>query len=239
MNRPRDGGKFWPARTRHAARFASVLVVVLSFTSAALADSTVHLKSGGFVRGEVMEVQPEVVVRVRLADGTVREIPWADLARIEDEAPPPPPPPPPVPPATLAWSSLPERPPPENSARIQELRRERDDINNTGPVVLMIVGGLGFLIFFLPGLILLAAGDTCDSVDPDYDCGDFTGVGAAFTVIGVVGGAAAIYGFVKVLDNGKRRRAIDSEIVALKEQAFRLDIAPRAGGGELRLAWRF
>jgi hypothetical protein len=203
----------------------------------ALADSTVHLKNGGFVRGDVMEVQPNVAVRVRMADGTVKQVAWAEIARIEEDAAQPPPAPPP---ARGGTQTAPAAPPSANAARINELRRERDDISDVGPAVMMIVGGLGFLIFAPAGLVMLAVGDSCDDLtaDPD-DCKDWSTLGAAFTIIGLGGGAAAIWGFVKALNNSSRKQEIDREILELKEQALLLDARVGRGGGELRLTLRF
>ena len=209
---------------------------LMLLASTALADSTVHLKNGGFVRGDVMEVQPNVSVRVRLADGSVKEIAWSEISQIEETAAPPPAPPPA---SGSAGTTAPLSP--ERAARINELRRERDDISDVGPAVMMIAGGLGFLIFAPAGLVLLFAGDTCDDFDTDPDdCGNYSGLGAAFTVIGIGSGAVGIWGFVKALNNGSRKQEIDREILAIKEQALLLDVGPRlGGGGELRLTLRF
>jgi hypothetical protein len=50
---------------------------------AQVADDTVFLKSGGRIRGTVMVEDPSSGVRVKLSDGTVREVPAADVARVE------------------------------------------------------------------------------------------------------------------------------------------------------------
>jgi hypothetical protein len=78
---------------------------------------TVFLTDGGRVRGQVMEEHPKTGVRVRLADGTVRDIPAAEVDHVEyggsASAPPVAPPPvgpapkPEVPPATPRPSAEP------------------------------------------------------------------------------------------------------------------------------------
>src|SRR5690242_17082497 len=53
----------------------------------AVTTSVVFLKNGGFVRGQVMEARPNAFVRLKLADGTVREVPWAEVERVADIQP--------------------------------------------------------------------------------------------------------------------------------------------------------
>jgi hypothetical protein len=61
------------------------LIIVMSWSSAALAvQGTVRLKNGGFIEGDVLEHVPGERVTVRLSDGTVRNIPWADVERFEE-----------------------------------------------------------------------------------------------------------------------------------------------------------
>jgi hypothetical protein len=43
---------------------------------------TVHLKNGGWIDGELMEVVPDQHVLVRLSDGTVRDVPWAEVDHV-------------------------------------------------------------------------------------------------------------------------------------------------------------
>ena len=75
-------------RGRHRLLEAGALALVLAAMGAprtALADEgtdTVYLKSGGVVRGAVMEYDPGGEARVRLADGTVRTIPAGLIARV-------------------------------------------------------------------------------------------------------------------------------------------------------------
>lgn len=61
------------------------LILVLAGSAGAQAPlGTVHLHNGGRIHGELMEVLPGEQVRLRLADGTVRSIPWSDVARVDD-----------------------------------------------------------------------------------------------------------------------------------------------------------
>jgi len=198
----------------------------------------VHLKNGGFVRGEVMEVQPNVSVRLRMADGAVKEIAWVEISRIEEVAATPPPAAP-----APAGSATESAPSPQAAARISQLRRERAEISDVGPAVMMIAGGLGFLIFFPAGLVMLAVGDNCDDFGNDEfgdpDCGDWSTPGAAFAIVGAVAGGVGIWGFIKALNNSSKKQTIDREIIDLKQQSFLLDARARLNGGELRLTLRF
>jgi hypothetical protein len=74
---------------RQSAICIAASVVVL--TGPALGDE-VHLQNGGRVRGTVIVADPEEGVRIKLANGDVKEIPQAEIARIEydDEAGPSP-----------------------------------------------------------------------------------------------------------------------------------------------------
>ena len=80
---------------------------------------TVFLADGGRVRGQVMEEHPKTGVRVRLADGTVRDIPAAEVDHVayggSPSAPPvvpPPVSPPPKPPGPPPTASSPTQPKP-------------------------------------------------------------------------------------------------------------------------------
>jgi hypothetical protein len=109
----------------------SVLLVTLlacaalSWSSTAWADDDVIiLKDGGRLRGLIMEEQPGKLVRIKLADDTVREISAADIGEIHYGAvekpveppgpapaatPPPVPPPPVAPPPAPPSSCVPGR----------------------------------------------------------------------------------------------------------------------------------
>ena len=63
----------------------SVTVTLLASSALARADDVVHLKNGGFIRGIVMEEQPDKGVTIRLADGTVRSVPAGDLSSVDYE----------------------------------------------------------------------------------------------------------------------------------------------------------
>lgn len=204
-----------------------------------------YLKNGGFVRGELIELQPGSVARVKLADGKVRDVPWAEIDRIDDPSLPPAPPPetaaaPTLPPPTLAPQG--SEPPKDVAGEISRLRAERDDIDNTGPAVMMIVGGGAFLIFALPGLALLAVGEACDNNDTveSGDCTDVRGAGAVMTVIGAAGGAVAIWGLIKVGHNREKRNQLDERIRELKgnQAGLTLDLLPRREGVGLGLTLR-
>jgi hypothetical protein len=44
---------------------------------------TVHLKNGGWIEGEVLEMLPGERVSIRGSDGTTRTIPWAEIERVD------------------------------------------------------------------------------------------------------------------------------------------------------------
>ena len=203
--------------------------------SALAADTTVRLKSGGLVRGELMELQPKVSVRVRLADGEVRAIPWSEIAQIDEAAPPSPAP------AT-------ESPRPATSPEIEDLLRQRADIDDAVPGVMMVVGGIAFLTLTPIGLILFAVDSACSSTSVTTNCTHVQGAAIVFTVLGVGSGVIGVWGLIKRLNNDSRRDQIDERIRMLRqghalrlqdENSLAFDIAPRPGGGELRLALRF
>src|SRR5687767_15570942 len=56
---------------------------LVTVASTAVADDVVHLKSGGRVRGTVTLQDPTEGVVVLLADGTIKKIPAADVARVD------------------------------------------------------------------------------------------------------------------------------------------------------------
>jgi hypothetical protein len=69
---------------------SSVTATLLAMSALARADDVVHLKNGGFIRGIVMEEQPDKGVTIRLADGTVRSVPANDLGSVDHEQARPP-----------------------------------------------------------------------------------------------------------------------------------------------------
>lgn len=73
-------------------RIASLLIVSILLSSSAVwaVPGKVRLKNGGWVEGDVLEVQPEDHVTVRIADGTVRQIPWAEVEGVDEQPPPTP-----------------------------------------------------------------------------------------------------------------------------------------------------
>jgi hypothetical protein len=75
------------------------------------AAGVVHLKNGGWVEGDVMEVVPDQHVTIRLRDNSVREIAWGQVDHIEKSPAPnsvaPVPPAPEPPPAR--WQQHPAR----------------------------------------------------------------------------------------------------------------------------------
>jgi hypothetical protein len=72
--------------TKFGWALLSLVLAVASTTGAAFAadepDDTVFLKSGGRVRGAVVEQDPVKGVRIKLADGTIRNIPAADVKEV-------------------------------------------------------------------------------------------------------------------------------------------------------------
>lgn len=117
------------ARRWRALRLLFVLIpaACLPFGAArALAAAgVVHLKNGGWVEGDVMEVVPDQRVTIRLRDDTVREIAWDQVDHVEQRvAPPPPPPPPTAAPVQRAYPLPPPRWQPPNDS---ESWRNHDD----------------------------------------------------------------------------------------------------------------
>src|SRR5262245_30913365 len=67
------------------ARLLVLLVLILAVPALAQAPmGTVHLHNGGRIHGELMEVLPGEQVRLRLADGSIRSIPWSEVASVDD-----------------------------------------------------------------------------------------------------------------------------------------------------------
>jgi hypothetical protein len=63
------------------------LLVWFAWGSVALAiEGTVRLKNGGFIHGDVLEHLPGERVSVRTSDGSVRNIPWEEVERVEEGA---------------------------------------------------------------------------------------------------------------------------------------------------------
>lgn len=204
--------------------------------TALAADTTVRLKSGGLVRGELMELQPKVAVRLRLADGEVRSIAWSEISQIDEAAPAPSP------------AQAIQAPRPETNPEIEDLLRQRADVDDAVPGVMMVVGGVAFLTLTPIGLILFAVDSACDSTSVSTSCHHVQGAAIVFTVLGVGSGVIGVWGLIKRLNNDSRRDQIDERIRMLRqghalrlqdENSLAFDIAPRPGGGELRLALRF
>lgn len=214
--------------------------------------ATVYLKNGGLVRGELIELQPGSLARVKLADGKVRDIPWAEIDRVDDPSLPPAPPPDSAPAPTLPAPGAPGAglspqlaagaSATANDDELKRLRAERDDIDNTGPVVMMIFGGGAFVVFGIPGIALLAIGEACDNNNSleNGDCVNVRGAGAVLAVIGVAGGAVAVWGLIKLGHNRDRRNQLDERIVELKgnQAGLSLGLLPRRDGAALGLTLR-
>ena len=213
------------------------------------ASGTVFLKNGGFVRGELIELQPGVMVRVKLADGTVRDVPWAEVDHVTDPTLPPP-----APSAGSAsgypaaeLSASPPLPslPSANAAEITRLRNERDSISNGGPIVMMVLGGGAFVLLGLTSLVMLSVGEVCDNsydadVTYDRDCDDVRGTGAVVGVVALVGGGVAIWGLIKIGNNRAQRNILNNKIKELNGgmAGLSLDILPRKDGAALGLTLR-
>jgi hypothetical protein len=107
------------ARPRLATPVATlVAVVALTAASPAVAQEspaqgqpaaatntgtdTIDLKSGGLLRGTIIEAIPNSHARIQLATGEVAKVPWSDIARIERAPRPASNPPAPPPPAAAA-----------------------------------------------------------------------------------------------------------------------------------------
>jgi hypothetical protein len=73
---------------KKAQKLAVIALLGLLATPLNIArGDTVLLKNGGRVMGLLMEVDPDGHVSLRLADGTVRKIPWADVKEIIEDEP--------------------------------------------------------------------------------------------------------------------------------------------------------
>lgn len=72
--------RFDPVRSGPAAFLFAALVTPRAF--AGDVDDTVLLKNGGRVRGTVLEESPQTGVSVRVADGTIRTIPAAEVDHV-------------------------------------------------------------------------------------------------------------------------------------------------------------
>jgi hypothetical protein len=212
--------------------------------------ATVHLKAGGFVRGELIEVQPGKMVRIKLADDTVRELPWAEVDYVDDPTLPPV-----APRATNAGSvaapsasgALLLTPAQANADEIRRLRIERDEISNTGPALMMVLGTGAFLFVGLPGVNMLSEDGSCVDDpsgdvygDDEDDCDERRAVGAVMTVVGAIGGGIAIWGLIKNSHNREKRRALNNRILELKGERAGLTfgVTPRKNGASLALTLR-
>jgi hypothetical protein len=247
----------------HAQAAAPVAPVAAPATAAATeaaapapapsGGATVYLKNGGLVRGELIELQPGSVARVKLADGKVRDIPWAEIDRVDDPSLPPAPPPdgapaptlpaPVAPGAALSPQLAAGSTATNNADELKRLRAERDEIDNTGPAVMMILGGGAFVVFGIPGIALLAVGEACDNSSSGVEngnCVNVRGAGAVLAVIGVAGGAVAVWGLIKVGHNRDRRNQLDERILELKgnQAGLSLGLLPRRDGAALGLTLR-
>jgi hypothetical protein len=240
-----------PAPT--AAPAAAPATTTAAPAAAASGGATVYLKNGGLVRGELIELQPGSVARVKLADGKVRDIPWAEIDRVDDPSLPPAPPPDSAPAPTLPAPGAPGAglspqlaagaSATANDDELKRLRAERDDIDNTGPAVMMILGGGAFVVFGIPGIALLAIGEACDNNTTGLEngnCVNVRGAGAVLAVIGVAGGAVAVWGLIKLGHNRDRRNQLDERILELKgnQAGLSLDLLPRRDGAALGLTLR-
>lgn len=65
-------------------RSLTIMAILLLSSPAFAASDVVYLKNGSRISGEVMEVMVDDYVSIRLADGRVKTIPWADLDRIDE-----------------------------------------------------------------------------------------------------------------------------------------------------------
>ena len=70
--------------SRHYFALGLALLAVAYAEAAQAKAGTVRLKNGGWVEGDVMVVVPDQEVVVRLADGTVRTLAWADVERVDE-----------------------------------------------------------------------------------------------------------------------------------------------------------
>lgn len=74
------------ARTTTRGLLAAAVALFVSLRGVARADDVVFLKNGGRVRGVVVVESPRDGVRIKLADGRIRDVPAAEVDRVAYDA---------------------------------------------------------------------------------------------------------------------------------------------------------
>lgn len=226
------------------------LVVALGVPLTALAEDVVHLKGGGSIRGDVMELIPNQYVNLRLLDGTSRRIEWAQIERVEEDSAASAAPNVPPPPIVIA----PQGASPEDAAKREALRAEiarleveRTELRTGGPVVMMIAGGASFFLVLPIGLSLWAVSSVCTddfdsgsgSFDTDCDNSGLQTAGIVVTALGVVGTAIGVVGLVQLIGIGGDRREINDQINIRQQQlnalSYDLHLGPQRADLTLRV----
>lgn len=120
---------------------------------------------------------------------------------------------------------------------IARLRRERSEISQTGPVVMMVAGYIFAPLVFV-GVPFLLIGEVCDNADPT-DCVDLVPAGIVLTGLGVAGGAVGIAGLVMALERSDERRRLADEIEDRERdlQSLSYDVAIGPDSATLQLRW--
>ena len=122
--------------------------------------------------------------------------------------------------------------PAARESELARLRAERDGIDRTGPLLMMLGGYAGTVLLGGTGVMLLGLGASCDGLgfDERSDCDAAIGVGIGLTVLGVAGAVIGIWGLVKLLDNSARRNALAERIQELTQRPLSLDLRPHRDG---------
>lgn len=209
-----------------------VLWLALLAPSVALAEGVVHLKGGGTVRGQVMELIPNQYVNVLLADGESRRIAWADVERVDEEAQPSNDDAQPVPviqevvvsptaPVT-GVAAAPLAAHATDPARAEVLRVEiatllnrQSQLDGSSTAVMMGAGYVGMSLL-LPGLMILGlTASICE-----HDCGGMLAVGISIVSVSAI---AMVVGVIGLLEDSdlSAQRSENARQIFVREQELR------------------
>jgi hypothetical protein len=238
-------------RVGSSAALLLALLVVGWAPSVALAEDVVHLKAGGSVRGQIMELIPNQYVNLLLADGTSRRVPWEEVQHVYDDgqaatpnAPTPQPPPmiqeftpqasaPPVAPAAVV--------PPQGPGRAEVLRAEiatiqqqQRQLDGGGTAIMLGTGYVG-LSLVLPGLMILgAASAVCEE-----GCSGLYVVGASILSVSVVAMVIGVIGLGQHSDISAQRSENARQLFVreqeLRSLSYDLTLGPQRADAVLRI----
>jgi len=243
-------------RVGTSAALLLALLVVGWAPSVALAEDVVHLKAGGSVRGQIMELIPNQYVNLLLADGTSRRVPWEEVQHVYDDgqaATPAPttqppttqPPPPVIQEFSPQSSAAPVAPaavvPPQGPGRAEVLRAEiatiqqqQRQLDGGGTAIMLGTGYVG-LSLLLPGLTMLAlASSVCEE-----GCTGFFVVGVSLLSVSLVAMVIGAIGLGQHSDISAQRSE-NARQLFLREQELRsisydLTLGPQRADAVLRI----